>query len=78
MQLKMKEIVAYLCKRQNAISFEMIQSSIRAFMIPAQRVKQIHLVSEDDDSYPFPSSEMKEIDTVDVVAESLGDMLVRC
>lgn len=44
-------------------------------MIPAQRVKQIHLVSEDDDSYPFPSSEMKEIDTVDVVAESLGDML---
>ena len=75
MQSKMKEIVAYLCKRQNAISFEMIQSSIRAFMIPAQRVKQIHLVSEDDDSYPFPSSEMKEIDTVDVVAESLGDML---
>ena len=75
MQSKMKEIVAYLCKRQNAISFEMIQSSIRAFMIPAQRVKQIHLVSEDDDSYPFSSSEMKEIDTVDVVAESLGDML---
>ena len=75
MQSKMKEIVAYLCKRQNTISFEMIQSSIRAFMIPAQRVKQIHLVSEDDDSYPFPSSEMKEIDTVDVVSESLGDML---
>ena len=66
MQSKMKDIVAYICKRQNAISFEMIQSSIRAFMIPAQRVKQIHLVSDEDDRYPFPSSEMEEIDTVDV------------
>lgn len=74
MQSKMKEIVAYLCKRQNAISFEMIQSSIRAFMIPAQRVKQIHLVSDDDD-YPFPTTEMEEIDTIDVVAENFGKML---
>lgn len=75
MRPRMKEIVAYICKRQNAISFEMIQSSIRAFMIPAQRVKQIHLVSDDDDRYPFSSSEMEEIDTVDVVAECFGKML---
>lgn len=74
MQSKMKEIVAYLCKKQNAISFEMIQSSIRAFMIPAQRVKQIHLVS-DDDNYPFLTTEMEEIDTIDVVAENFGKML---
>jgi len=72
---KMKEIVAYICKRQNAISFEMIQSSIRTFMIPAQRIKQIHLVSVDDDRYPFPTSEMEEIDTVDVVAKNFGQML---
>lgn len=74
-QPRMKEIVAYLCKRQNAISFEMIQSSIRTFMIPAQRVKQIHLVSADTDNYPFPSDEMEEIDTVDVIAENFGKML---
>lgn len=75
MQPKMKEIVAYLCKKQNSISFEMVQASIRTFMIPAQRVKQIHLVSDDDDSYPFSSNEMEEIDTVDVVAENFGRML---
>ena len=72
---KMKEIVAYICKRQNVISFEMVQASIRAFMIPAQRVKQIHLVSDDEDRYPFPNNEMEEIDTIDVVAESFGRML---
>ncbi len=75
MQSKMKEIVAYICKKQNTISLEMIQTSIKAFMIPAQRVKQIHLVSNDEDNYPFSSTEMEEIDTIDVVAENFGKML---
>lgn len=77
MSSKMREIVSYICKKQNAMSFEMIQSSIKAFMIPAQRVKQIRLVTDEEERFFFPSSKMEEIDTIDLVAENFGKMLDR-
>lgn len=76
MKNRMKDIVSFISKRQNAMSLDMIQSSVKAFMIPAQRVKQLRLsTSYEEDKFPFIQTEPEKIDTIEVVAENFGKLL---
>ena len=75
MKDNMREVLRYICKKQHALSFEMLQASVKAFMIPAQRLKQIRKMRKDENRYPFVDDSLEEIDTIDTIAEKLARLL---
>lgn len=77
MKSRMNDVVSYISRKQNAKSMDMLQSSVKAFMIPAQRVRQIRLKNPDEGRFPYDQSELEEIDTIEVVAEKFGKLLDR-
>lgn len=75
MKSRMNDVASYISRKQNAKSMDMLQSSVKAFMIPAQRVRQIRLKNLDEGRFPYDQSELEEIDTIEVVAEKFGKLL---
>lgn len=70
----MPDIVQYISKKQNAGAFSMICSTVSTFFVPAQRVKEIHRIESEYD-YPFESSTMQEVYTIDTIVKSFKEKL---